>query len=157
MKNLLFILFLLCCASCSDPVEYVAVDPLTTVVNTTKTSGFNEEKNAYFGDFHIHTSWSFDAFIYNVRTTPDDAYRYGKGESIPHVSGNPIQIRQPLDFMAVTDHSEYMGVMMKMKDQSNPLSQLAIAKKINDPDPVSSKKLLEKLVLVLQLIGLIKN
>ena len=72
----------------------------TTEVVTEKTSTYSETKNAYFGDLHIHTSWSFDAFIYNVRTTPDDAYNYGKGLAIDHVSGKPIQLGRPLDFMA---------------------------------------------------------
>ena len=146
MKNLLFTLsFLLLLISCSDTTAYVAVEPLTTTINTQRTVDFNQAKNAYFGDTHIHTSWSFDAFIYNVRTTPDDAYRYGKGEAIPHVSGTPIQIQQPLDFMAVTDHSEYMGVMMQMTDENNPLSQLDIAKSINDSDPTVSKKAFGKI------------
>lgn len=126
--------------SCSDNVIYEETAPLTTKINTQRTSDYNESRNAYFGDFHIHTSWSFDAFIYNVRTTPDDAYRFGKGEAIPHVSGQPIQLQRPLDFMAVTDHSEYLGIMMQMKDKNNPLSQLDIAKSINDPDPTISKK-----------------
>jgi len=132
--------FFLLCIGCASESTYQETPPLTTKINTEKTAGYNESKNAYFGDFHIHTSWSFDAFIYNVRTTPDDAYRFGKGESIPHVSGQPIQLQRPLDFMAVTDHSEYLGVMMQMKDKNNPLSQLDIAKSINDPDPTISKK-----------------
>lgn len=146
MKNVQFIFcaFLLFC-SCSETPEYVEVEPLTTKVNTERTAGFNEAKNAYFGDFHVHTSWSFDAFIYNVRTSPDDAYRYGKGAAIPHVSGKPIQIRRPLDFMAVTDHSEYMGVLTQMQDENNPLSKLDIAKSINDVDPTVSKKAFGKL------------
>ena len=146
MEKLLFIILVLSLfSSCSNTIDYVEVEPLTTTINTKTTADFSEAKNAYFGDFHIHTSWSFDAFIYNVRTTPDDAYRYGKGEAIPHVSGNPIQIKQPLDFMAVTDHSEYMGIMMQMKDENNPLSQLDIAKSINDPDRAVSKKAFGKI------------
>ena len=36
----------------------------------------NRERHAYFGDLHVHTKLSFDAYIFNVRATPDDAYRY---------------------------------------------------------------------------------
>lgn len=50
--------------SCSDTPEYIDVEPLTTKVNTTQTADYSETKNAYFGDLHVHTSWSFDAFIY---------------------------------------------------------------------------------------------
>lgn len=141
-KNSFFPVFLLVFAifSCSKGDAYEEVAPLTTKIHTEKTANYTETRKAYFGDFHIHTSWSFDAFIYNVRTTPDDAYRFGKGEAISHVSGEPIQLQRPLDFLAVTDHSEYLGVMMQMKDKTNPLSQLEIAKSINDPDPTISKK-----------------
>ena len=146
MKNhyFLYIVFLLY-FSCSTKSEYVEVEPLLTKLTSERTADYNEANNAYFGDFHIHTSWSFDAFIYNVRTGPDDAYRFGKGEAIPHVSGKPVQLQRPLDFMAVTDHSEYLGVMMQMKDKNNPLSQLEIAKSINDPDPTVSKKAFGKI------------
>ena len=113
---------------------YIESAPLTTKVHVGQTEDFNENRNAYFGDLHVHTSWSFDAFIFNVRTTPDDAYDYAKGKVIHHTSGQPIQMKRPLDFMAVTDHAEYMGIIMQMQDPDNPLSQLGIAKKINSPD-----------------------
>ncbi len=139
-------LFLFFCLfySCSSNTEYIPVEPLTTTVNDTQTADYNELNNAYFGDLHVHTSWSFDAFIYNVRTSPDDAYRFGKGEAIPHVGGKPAQLGRPLDFMAVTDHAEYMGIMMQMQDKNNPLSQLEIAQLINDPDSEVSIKAFNK-------------
>ena len=113
---------------------YNETTPLSTKIHTGQTAGFNENRNAYFGDLHVHTSWSFDAFIFNVRTSPDDAYNFGKGEAIAHASGKPIQMGRALDFMAVTDHSEYMGIMMQMQDAENPLAKLAIAKEINNRD-----------------------
>ena len=125
---------------CAAPVEYVEVAPIASLSDTSRTADYNPNKNAYFGDLHIHTSWSFDAFIYNVRTTPDDAYRHGKGESIPHVSGTNVQRNHPLDFMAVTDHAEYLGVMMQLGDKTNPLSKLDFAQKINSSDPEVAKK-----------------
>lgn len=69
------------------------------------------ERQAYFGDLHLHTSNSFDAAWASVRTTPADAYRYAKGFPIQYL-GKEIKRRTPLDFLAVTDHSEYMGVVM---------------------------------------------
>lgn len=41
----------------------------------TRTPAYNRDRNAYFGDLHVHTKLSFDAYIFNVRATPDDAYR----------------------------------------------------------------------------------
>ena len=66
--------------------------------------------NVYFGDLHVHTVLSPDAFLQGTPATPDDAYRYAKGEAIDHVSGRPIQAKRPIDFLAVTDHAEYLGL-----------------------------------------------
>jgi Protein of unknown function (DUF3604) len=93
------------------------------------------QRNAYFGDLHVHTGFSTDAFILQTRTTPDDAYRYAKGAAIDHASGYKIQINKPLDFLAVTDHSEYMGVLPGMLDPNNPLSKHPLAKEVLSTDP----------------------
>lgn len=143
MKNhtsLLFLVLALVFLACSDKIEHQHILPINTVANANPNAELVKSKSAYFGDLHIHTSWSFDAFVSNVRTTPDDAYRYGKGEAIPHVSGKPIQLQRPLDFMAVSDHAEYMGAMMQMLDENHPIAQLAIAKEIRNKDKEIVKK-----------------
>ncbi|MEM1113884.1 MAG: DUF3604 domain-containing protein [Pseudomonadota bacterium] len=72
-------------------------------------------RRPHFGDMHVHTAWSFDASSQDTRNTPADAYRFAKGEPMgiqPYDDGRPlrtIQIDRPLDFTAVTDHSEFMG------------------------------------------------
>ncbi len=81
----------------------------------------NPLRNAYFGDLHVHTNWSFDAFMLGNRTTPDDAYRFAKGETIKHPSGREMTLPQPLDFQAVTDHGIYLGMMRAM---FNPFSSV---------------------------------
>ena len=95
-------------------------------------------KEALFGDLHIHSGWSFDAFIYNVRTTPDDAYRYAKGETIDIPGVGEIRSRRPLDFAAVTDHSEYMGVMMEMIRPNSAVGKLDIAQRVRSQDRTTS-------------------
>ena len=71
----------------------------------------NPERDAYFGETHIHTSWSVDAWVMGNRITgPDDALKYAQGQTIKHPLGFDIKIDTPLDFMGVTDHSEYVGV-----------------------------------------------
>jgi len=87
-------------------------------------------RNAYFGDLHVHTQNSFDAYIFNVRRTPDDAYRFAKGETIAHDAGYEIQLDgPPLDFLAVTDHGEYLGVIPFMNDPNHPLSKTLTAQR----------------------------
>ena len=91
--------------------------------------------NVYFGNFHVHTSYSFDAVTNGATTTPADAYRWAKGEAIPAgVLGGELKIERPLDFYAVSDHAEYLGVFKKMFDPNNPLSKLPIAKDITSKD-----------------------
>jgi hypothetical protein len=98
--------------------------------------GYNPERNAYFGDLHVHTKLSFDAYIFNVRATPDDAYRFAKGETIPHASGMNVRLSgAPLDFVAVTDHSEYIGAMEEANDASSPISKLPIVQGLFSKDP----------------------
>lgn len=87
------------------------------------TAAFGESpnRNAYFGDTHIHTMYSFDAFMRNVRTTPDDAYRYAKGEPIDHPDGTKLRITgPPLDFLMVSDHAKYLGVFAAQIDPQAP-------------------------------------
>ena len=89
--------------------------------------GYNPDRNAYFGDLHVHTKLSFDAYIFNVRTSPEDAYRFAKGETIGHAAGFDIRLAGgPLDFVAVTDHSEYIGAMREAAIPGSPMSKLPI-------------------------------
>jgi hypothetical protein len=98
--------------------------------------GYNPDRNAYFGDLHVHTKLSFDAYIFNVRASPDDAYRFAKGETIGHAGGFDIRLAGgPLDFVAVTDHSEYLGAMQEANDPKSPLSKLPIVDGLFSSDP----------------------
>lgn len=88
----------------------------------------NPERNAYFGETHVHTSWSLDAFAMgNTLTDPGDAYKYFKGEPIKHPLGYEVKIVTPLDFAGVTDHSEYAGVVQLANDPSSPVSKVPAA------------------------------
>ncbi len=108
-------------------------------IETSALAGSNEQpnadRNAYFGDLHIHTRNSFDAYIFNVRTTPDDAYKFGMGETITHPSGYDLTLEGPkLDFMAVTDHAAYLGHLPAMNTPGTELSKLDIAKDMFSTD-----------------------
>ena len=85
----------------------------------------NPDRNAYFGEEHIHTSWSVDAWIMGNRLTgPDDALKYAQGQTIKHPLGYDIKIDTPMDFMGVTDHSEYVGVTKEANTPGSAISKL---------------------------------
>jgi len=96
----------------------------------------NPDRNAYFGEEHIHTSWSVDAWLMGNRLTgPDDALKYAQGETIKHPLGYDIKIDTPMDFMGVTDHSEYVGVTKEANTPGSALSKLPAAQSLILKDP----------------------
>ncbi len=117
--------------SVNSAALFVAV--LSASMLTQQADG--EDRKALFGELHMHTQFSFDAYLFNTRATPDEAYEFAKGKPLKHPLGKTYQLSRPLDFMAVTDHGFYLGVFKKMADPSHRLSKLPIAEKVNSPDP----------------------
>lgn len=89
----------------------------------------NPVKNAYFGDLHLHTDLSFDAYIFGTRLTIEDAYKFAKGETI-EADGEKLKREFPLDFFAATDHSEGLGVFNESENPSSPLYNSNLGKLI---------------------------
>lgn len=79
----------------------------------------NPLRDAYYGETHMHTSFSLDAYIGGARLDHDGAYRYAKGETVT-VNGEEKTRRRPLDFVSVTDHAEYIGEMYSTMVESAP-------------------------------------
>ncbi len=103
--------------------------PSITVITLTEPA-----ENVYFGDLHLHTRYSNDAFAFGTERTPDDAYRYAKGEEVAHIGGTRIQLGTPFDFMAVTDHAENLGVLQTFTDPNHPDRDHPIVKRANSRD-----------------------
>jgi len=79
-------------------------------------AGADESRRVLWGDTHLHTSYSFDAFLNGNRSAdPDTAYRWAKGLPVIHPYHRArVQIDTPLDFLVVADHAEYLGVIRKL-------------------------------------------
>jgi len=103
--------------------------------------GYSADRNAYFGDLHVHTYLSNDAYIFNVRRTPDDAYRFARGEAIGHSSGFDIRLAGgPLDFVAVTDHAEYLSAIREAGKPDTALHALPFTQGLFSTDPAEIQR-----------------
>ncbi len=79
----------------------------------------NPNKEAYFGETHLHTGVSMDAFIGGNRLSAEDAYRFARGEELT-VNGSLHKLKRPLDFCAVTDHAEFFGETYTLLNEGTP-------------------------------------
>ena len=123
-------------SSCNKPQSPQPGQPTAQVSNAEPAPARNPDRNAYFGEEHIHTSWSVDAWLMGNRLTgPDDALKYAQGQTIKHPMGYDIRIDTPMDFMGVTDHSEYVGVTKEANTPGSYVSKLPDAQPLILKDP----------------------
>jgi hypothetical protein len=78
-------------------------------------AGRTYPERAYFGDQHVHTSWSADAGSAGTTLGPEEAVRFARGEEIVSNTGQPVKLAAPLDWIAVTDHSDGMGTLAELR------------------------------------------
>lgn len=104
-----------------------AAAQVANIAESGTTLGFNTNRNAYFGDLHVHTMYSFDAFIFGTTSSPSDAYTFAKGGTIKHPAGFDMKLDVPLDFYGVSDHAFYLGVLREMANPDSEISKHEIA------------------------------
>ena len=137
----IFLLFgLWSCTSPNDIVDYTE-DLAVTDPEPGSTASFSKEKNVYFGDLHVHTKHSFDAYIFGTTATPDDAYEYAKGNAIQHPLGYDMQLREPLDFYAVTDHGFLLGSVEGWADPNNGRAGTETFHNLNAPENLNQESI----------------
>jgi hypothetical protein len=112
----------------------------------------NPERNAYFGETHVHTAWSLDAFVgFGVTAGgPDTFYRYATGETVQHPGGFPVKITQPLDWAADTEHVEYLGAAQSALDPNTHFSKTLLGHAIKfgrEKDALLTFKLLQATII----------
>ena len=91
--------------------------------------GPNPLNNVYFGEQHLHTVNSADAFSFGTRGTPEDAYKYAKGEPVVlATTGETAKKSTPYDWAAVTDHAVYLGQMAMLLDPDSPMQDTPVGK-----------------------------
>ena len=102
-----------------------------------------DARRVFFGELHLHTAESFDAWIWGTKITPDQAYRFGRGQTVltpatqiereqGRTVSKPVPARRAwaLDFMAVTDHAEYLGGLTELDKAGSPFSASALGRSI---------------------------
>ena len=105
-----------------------------------ETSADPWNRQLYFGEQHLHTVNSPDAFAMGTRNTPDDAYNFAKGIAVKkNTTGEMVQKKTPYDWCAVTDHAEYLGIMPLLLDPNSPLQDTPIGKMIASGDPAQGE------------------
>ena len=98
---------------CSDPdivPETHISTPPTAAASPVEVERF-PQRTALFGDLHVHTSWSLDAYTGGNRLGPNTAYRFAKGDKVELQNGSEAQLPIPLDFVALTDHAENFEIL----------------------------------------------
>ena len=86
----------------------------------------------YFGDTHLHTSYSADAGMAGAIVGPEDAYRFARGEEVKSNSGLPVKLSRPLDFLVVADHAENLGLAPMIAESDPALLKSEWGKKVHD-------------------------
>ena len=147
LKKNLIILFLIFLWSCSD--DSLIIEDYRIVNNEeikqSKSSDYNKFRNVYFGDLHVHTKYSFDAFLLGADVNPNSSYEFAKGKLVVNSWGVDMKLEEPLDFYAVTDHGLFLGVVEKWADTTSELSKLPEATpfhKINAAENLNDSSIL---------------
>jgi hypothetical protein len=86
----------------------------------------------YFGDTHLHTSYSADAGMAGAIVGPEDAYRFARGEEVKSNSGLPVKLSRPLDFLVIADHAENLGLAPMIAESDPALLKSEWGRKVHD-------------------------
>lgn len=122
---------------CEQPSNNTSTEVETKPATTTaeqpkKETTAKYAQNVYFGDTHLHTNNSFDAGAFGNTLSPDDAYKYARGEKITASMGLETKLVKPLDFLVVSDHSDNMGMIPDLYAGEEALLANPLGKELYD-------------------------
>lgn len=120
-------------AACSSPkestTEAVVIESGSDTAAATETTK-TQPNNLYWGDLHVHSRLSFDAYSFgNSNLSGADAFRFARGEAIMGHTGVEAQLKRPLDFLLVSDHAEFLGIMAGLEDKHPLIGSSEIGKR----------------------------
>ena len=152
-KNLGLLFILISIFSCSEPVEDIEPDSFLNIAGArvglasqqpidwdsqaidpymNMDPALSSTRVPLFGDLHVHTTYSFDAYIFGTLATPDDAYEFAKGKPIKHPAGFDVSLDRPLDFYGVTDHGTFLGQVAEAATPGTPYYDAPSSVNVND-------------------------
>ncbi len=119
MSTRLVVLAFATLALCASALAQDTPAPVDRKINYSPYPQQTFPNRVFFGDTHLHTSYSTDAGMLGNRLGPEEAYRFARGETVKSSSGLPARLGRPLDFLVVADHAENLG-LAPMIAESNP-------------------------------------
>ena len=109
-----------------------APPPETKPVNYSPYPTKTFPDRVYWGDTHLHTSYSTDAGMIGTVLGPEEAYRFARGEAVKSNHGAPAQLQRPYDFLVVSDHAENLGLAPLIAESNPELLKSEWGKKVHD-------------------------
>jgi len=89
-------------------------------------------QRVFWGDTHLHTSYSTDAGMIGCKLGPDEAYRFARGEMVVSSTGVRARLQRPMDFLVVADHAENLGLAPMIAEKNPDLLKTDFGKRISD-------------------------
>ncbi len=122
-----------------------ALQPFPGSANEARCDHYDPERNVFWGDLHVHTGLSMDAYIFDTHLRPDDAYHFAAGGEVklPPFGEDgkgtlPFRLERPLDFAAVTDHAHSFGGVQLCTNPASPAYATELCVRYRRPFRVSS-------------------
>jgi hypothetical protein len=135
-QSILGVKLLLCFIALSVPgLAMDAGDPANLIQHEKEYSPYlnhNYPDRVFWGDTHVHTSYSADAGLFGNRLGPEEAYRFAKGEIVTSSTGVRTRLLRPLDWLVVADHAENLGLAPMIAESNPRLLESEWGRKIHD-------------------------